>query len=94
MRKFLLVATAATATLAGILSPAIAQPPGRGYGGGGQPQGQQGQQGPQLGHGGIPNGSYQASCRNIQLGAGTVSADCRDIHSRYIRSTASISSSG
>lgn len=79
----LLTAAAVAAIMAGSAGvPAFAQPPG----GRGGPQG--GYQGgaPQA-EAGPPAGSYQRSCRNIQAGGGQLTAECRDIHSNYIRST-------
>lgn len=54
-----------------LASPVMAQPYGRGG------------QGPQAGQGGLPAGSYQASCRNEQVSGGYMTAECRAADGRW-----------
>lgn len=76
MRKFLLGAASAVTALTGFgtCDSAFAQPgarPGTGPAAASP----------------LPGGSYQQSCVNAQASGGQLTADCRDIHSRILRST-------
>lgn len=74
--RILLLASTTTAIVATSLGGAWAQSRGP-YGG--QP--------PAPAQSGPPGGSYVQSCRNIQAGGGMLTADCRNIHSQYVRSS-------
>lgn len=80
MRDFLLASAAAATLMAGGSSLAQPRQGGPGPGGGGGPGA--GQAGPSR-----PTGSFEASCRNIQVQGPNVTAECRNIHSRYPVST-------
>jgi len=100
MRYFLLASAAAALAVGG---PGMAQTrPGGGPPGQGGPGGQGGYQGghapatpapsptpaaPPVAVPSRPTGSFQASCRNIQVDGASVTAECRNIHSRYPIST-------
>lgn len=78
----LLTATAVAALLAsGAAFPASAQQGG--YRGGPPQPAPQAVQGPQMGPGGIPAGSYQQSCRNEQVSGRSMTAECRASNGRW-----------
>ena len=78
----LLTATAVAALLAsGAAYPASAQQGG--YRGGPPQPAPQAVQGPQMGPGGIPAGSYQQSCRNEQVSGRSMTAECRASNGRW-----------
>ena len=82
MRK-LMLASAAVATL--ISGTAGMAQPRQGGPGGGAYQGPQGA--PQAAAPTQPTGSFSQSCRNVQVQGSNVTAECRNIHSQYPKST-------
>jgi hypothetical protein len=82
MRILFLASAAAATLLTGFSGSALAQQRGGGGGGGGGGQ-QGGQPAPAATAAGQPTGSFQQSCRNVQVQGGAVSAECLDTQGRY-----------
>jgi hypothetical protein len=69
--RYLMNGLALVSLVGTLASPVMAQPRGRGG------------QAPQVGQGGLPAGSYQASCRNEQVSGGYMTAECRAADGRW-----------